>query len=408
MKNVLFITLPFKSHYFPAFNLAHTYHSHGYDIYFTGLSNSESIITNQGFNFIPLNYITQNEIKDLKNLFGFFLKSISDQRFVKDKYEDFLMEGNSLISAINKTNPIKVLLEINIAEYYLFFKNLNIDTELFSIYLPTRRRRGIPPLDSSYTPNGSLFSDFICFFLWKIYLLKKYINRKVNNFAFWKCNDDYFFDRFCKKNKVQNILSSDFFHSKGIISLKNNILCSEKLEFPNFKAFPNEVFHQSLKNRKESVSISKEDIFFLNILKEKKSQGKKLILMSFGTFAYGNKKVDAFIEKAITVINEIENVILVISHIGNFNYKNSDKLFVFKWLPQMEVLQNASLMITHGGLGTYKECVEADIKMLVAPVNLVLDQVGNAKRIEKNGFGNHIKLNINNHKLKALIKKSLE
>ena len=61
MKNVLFITLPFKSHYFPAFNLAHDYKSHGYNIHFTGLSNSESIITNQGFHFIPINYIIQNE-----------------------------------------------------------------------------------------------------------------------------------------------------------------------------------------------------------------------------------------------------------------------------------------------------------------------------------------------------------
>ncbi len=214
---------------------------------------------------------------------------------------------------------------------------------------------------------------------------------------------------FAKKNnfEFERILSSNYFHSRGVNSLKNNILCSRDLEFPTFKAYPNEIFHKKVRSRKELTTQPDENQGLINILKERKAQGFKIILMSFGTFAYGNQQVDNFIEKAIAVINEIPNVYLLISHIGNFKLVNNEKVRTYKWLPQLQILEYANLMITHGGLGTYKECVDTSVKMLVAPINLSLDQIGNSARIQKNGFGNYIKLSINQDKLKSLILNSL-
>jgi UDP:flavonoid glycosyltransferase YjiC (YdhE family) len=53
--------------------------------------------------------------------------------------------------------------------------------------------------------------------------------------------------------------------------------------------------------------------------------------------------------------------------------------------PQLEILRRASLMITHGGLGSVKECAALGVPMLVFP--LKDDQPGNAARVEARGLG---------------------
>jgi MGT family glycosyltransferase len=53
--------------------------------------------------------------------------------------------------------------------------------------------------------------------------------------------------------------------------------------------------------------------------------------------------------------------------------------------PQLAVLRKARAMITHGGLGSIKECVLLGVPMLVVPLDI--DQPGNAARVEYHGVG---------------------
>jgi UDP:flavonoid glycosyltransferase YjiC (YdhE family) len=53
--------------------------------------------------------------------------------------------------------------------------------------------------------------------------------------------------------------------------------------------------------------------------------------------------------------------------------------------PQLEILKKASLVITHGGFSTVKECILFGIPMLVFPIRD--DQPANATRIEHHGLG---------------------
>lgn len=401
MKNILFITLPFKSHYYPVFNLAKDYANNGYKVYFTGNQYTEAFILTEHYNCISVNYMIETQIINFKNAFGYFLKSISDKGFRRNKYKDFYKVQNSIVTAIRTLKPIKIFLEINISEYYLFFQKFNIETELFSIYLPTQRRSGIPPLNSNFVPNGGLISNILCEILWYQYQTKKKVQKIIQETAFWKCSDDFFLNNICKKNgiKISNVLSSDFFHSKGIKQLKNNIMCAQNLEFSNFKAFDNEVFQHDYKNRGRFHENDPNSIEIIELVRAEKAKGKKLVIMSFGTFAYGNRKADTFIENIFEIIQNTTNIFLVVSHLGEFKVPHSDKILISQWIPQLQVLKFTDLMITHGGLGTYKECVDAGVKMLVAPINLELDQLGNAARIEANGYGKRISLNSSKEKI---------
>src|SRR5580692_4466296 len=56
-----------------------------------------------------------------------------------------------------------------------------------------------------------------------------------------------------------------------------------------------------------------------------------------------------------------------------------DNVTVFKWAPQVEVLQLSAIAIIHGGLGTVKECIYHGVPMIVLPDGY--DQPANAARI---------------------------
>ena len=58
---------------------------------------------------------------------------------------------------------------------------------------------------------------------------------------------------------------------------------------------------------------------------------------------------------------------------------------VFDWVPQMDVLTSASVMINHGGIGTVKECILSRVPMVVFP--LMRDQFDCADRVTRLGLG---------------------
>ena len=59
----------------------------------------------------------------------------------------------------------------------------------------------------------------------------------------------------------------------------------------------------------------------------------------------------------------------------------------FSKVPQLLVLDNADLHITHGGLGSIKESIYYEVPMLVYPLDLVYDQNGNGLKVEHHGLG---------------------
>lgn len=54
-------------------------------------------------------------------------------------------------------------------------------------------------------------------------------------------------------------------------------------------------------------------------------------------------------------------------------------------VPQLDVLRRAAAVITHGGLGTLKECIYFGVPMVVAPFSF--DQFGNAERVAHHRIG---------------------
>jgi UDP:flavonoid glycosyltransferase YjiC (YdhE family) len=62
-----------------------------------------------------------------------------------------------------------------------------------------------------------------------------------------------------------------------------------------------------------------------------------------------------------------------------------DNALIVRSAPQLEILEHADLIITHGGLGTLKEAIMARVPALVIP--FLFDQPTNGRRVEFHGIG---------------------
>lgn len=63
-------------------------------------------------------------------------------------------------------------------------------------------------------------------------------------------------------------------------------------------------------------------------------------------------------------------------------------IYAYSFVPQIEVLQNADLFITHGGMNSINEAMYYGVPMLAMPI--INDQFANASQVEKLGLGKRI------------------
>ena len=112
---------------------------------------------------------------------------------------------------------------------------------------------------------------------------------------------------------------------------------------------------------------------------------KPVICVSLGTILNGAEKffracMDAFQNENVTVVMSVGNNCDIVK-LG----KLPENFIVKNHIPQIAVLKQASLFITHGGMNSVSEAMVHGVPMLVIP--FVSDQPANARQVEKLGLG---------------------
>ena len=112
---------------------------------------------------------------------------------------------------------------------------------------------------------------------------------------------------------------------------------------------------------------------------------KPVICISLGTILKGAAKffrvcMDAFRGEAVTVILTVGRD-FNIAKLGDI----PENIIVKRSIPQIAVLKQASLFVTHGGMNSVSEAMVHGVPMLVIP--FVSDQPVNARQVKKLGLG---------------------
>ena len=184
MKNLLFIILPYPSHFYASFPLAKKLRSEGNLITYTGTPQFEKIITNEGFRFISFKYVSEYKIKTFNVFLGLLLKSILVKSFLETRRTEFLMNILNVRKLVIESNPNEIFLDEHLSEYYIYYLNLNVKTKILCTKTSTRKTFGIPPMDSDYMPTNSIYSNWKCEILWIFKNIKDQLKKVTYKLAF--------------------------------------------------------------------------------------------------------------------------------------------------------------------------------------------------------------------------------
>ncbi len=118
-----------------------------------------------------------------------------------------------------------------------------------------------------------------------------------------------------------------------------------------------------------------------------KRGNRPLVYVALGLAERRNKA--AFLRRVVGALAGLATVDLVVATGDGETtaalYPCPDNVRVCDRVPQLEVLEQADLAITHGGAGTLRECIDRGVPMLVYP--RAFDQFGNAARVVFHGLG---------------------
>lgn len=133
-----------------------------------------------------------------------------------------------------------------------------------------------------------------------------------------------------------------------------------------------------------SVSKDRKEVETVNSAFNDQSSLK--IYCSFGTSSHfygeGPRKVFSEIAKVMRRNPSWE----MIFNNGKIEFESAPQnITLVKKCNQIQLIQQADVVITHGGLGTIKECIANHKPMLVVP--FTYDQPGNGARVERIGLG---------------------
>jgi zeaxanthin glucosyltransferase len=116
--------------------------------------------------------------------------------------------------------------------------------------------------------------------------------------------------------------------------------------------------------------------------------GRPLVYCSLGSSAPSYPHAERFFAAVVgasRIRRDWSFVLHVADHPAPQAYAAQEpNLHVHRWVPQLSLLRDASVMVTHGGLNSIMECIHFQVPMVIVPG--ARDQPGNAVRAVHQGL----------------------
>lgn len=395
---VLFLLYAAKGHYYPSFKIARAFKSQGFEVVYASLKPFESFITDQGFKFIELEIKLFTSLKDEIQGFNKSLLQIFFNHMLhgKRKYSQLNLAIAAYKRKIESINPQIIFIDSYLALNATFLSHLNIRIISFNTQISSEKRRGIPPINSSYTPLKNRFlNNMVTALLWQKYFTWRFINDRIIERFFL-----FGYDRLSLLLKIggkhgaqvrKRIITNKFYY--GLSGIEEISFVPGRLDFVNDNS--------ALFNSVSMVEHERNDKYdrLYEILKNQILEYKALtqwpiVYCCLGTVSrYHSNHCSNFLKKLIKAFESQERILVISTGKSqSLNYLLSmthqyPNVFVSGHLPQLDILNHVDVMISHGGINSIMECISKEIPMIVYPLSSLYDQKGNAARVIYHGLG---------------------
>lgn len=393
---ILLDIYPVVSHLNASFELANTLLKEQHRIVYCVVeSEHEKIIKDKGFECVMLDCPLDSDKQELHIKGLLFILECLISAFSQNRKNTFWRKIANWENTVKVLSPDRVYLDVQCAMRTALYHNLKIpvislETMPLSLFDPW-----VPPFTSGLIPKQTSISRLRICFAWE----KIAIVRKMRNifFSLLLFKQDYF--SLYKKLFIKY----DFpFNEKidlkrpfiiGVKDVEILAMTPASLDFSR-KYPPKCQYAPSRVDLKREQNILNKR--YLRVIKDvcllKQQCPDTKIIYCFSSTIMGFEKRSKIIFKKIRNIclrNPQFVFILSVGKCHNTSYllPIPSNMYVFQQIPQLHLLSYCDLMITLGGMNSIAECIEKEVPMLVCPLSLKSDQLGNSARVVYHGLG---------------------
>ncbi len=376
MKSILILSYPFTGPINSSFQIAKLLSVEGYRIVYIVPFRYKEKIEAQGFCFDTLDesddFLPGDHLHSLKN----YSQLLGD---IKDSKSEFFRRVERLV---RKYQPVCLLVDSDLPAIAVALSGLKIKILMVSELILSEKTAYVPPFSSSYIPGRSWWSYLRVEFEWlKCFLRKRiyYLSHVIGS----RGRSDIYYKRVARVVGFDLKKNANYKRS-WLYGLKNYpefFLYPSEFDFPRKTIEKNQYFIGPLID----VERHEEPFSWENI-----SDTVPLVYCALGTLSqvyypeYGS-----FLNKLISIFEKQPGFNLILSAGDKMEElkTKAKNIYIYKRVPQLQVLKRASIMITHAGLNSVKECIHFGVPMLAYPIGMQTDQPGNAARVVFHGLG---------------------
>lgn len=418
METCLIIPAPIRSHVIPSFYLASLFKEHYEVIYACYKGELDELVLANGFKnriitserfALGFDPVESWQKHGQKVSFRFLVSAVKNG-LTMATYKKRKAELSKLITELD---PEIIFIDIFLSTDFLIIKLLlpNITIAFFNPMLNTYNPFGYAnvkgELNANTKKNGSILNAI------KNATSPRRLLAKLTGYdPVWQLKYIYKTNPALKQYPIDN-------ENKVVRLFKNVpelILAPKELEFSELVCKNNQLYLGLCQNVNRKDTLTDETFYskIKDIIESKFDTNHSLIYCSFGSYfssvdehkyiiSFCLYLIKAFQHKPMLFVISVKNEIT--ESISKYT-KIPLNFFFFTRVPQLEMLREADLFITHGGLGSIKEAILMQVPMLVYPLDLSWDQKGNAQKIEFHQIG--ISGNFKNDGLKEIEEKILK
>ncbi|MGZ3460419.1 MAG: glycosyltransferase [Archangium sp.] len=381
MARIAFFPLSQVGHVNATFKLARQLRARGHDIHYLSLPDVEDHVRAQGWDFTPLfgNLFPKGFRETTDTLLGSKNTPAAEKRTAAlelsrrlKAYCAEVLFSPAFEAQLRESRTDLLLVDAAYTMPALTALRLGIPAAIFSTTLPLRADAIVPPMRSSAPPADGWWSRL-----------------KVRAHWTWIANGGRAgYGKFMREQIHE--LSRQYPELGKLCDFYSHLQHGPHVNIPTLVACCSEFDFRraSLENLHyigPSVDLERADT---PLPPEVEQDRRPLLYCSLGSQAYWARPYRHFFQAVLDAVARRPNWRLLMAVGGSqdpASFQIPPNATVVSFAPQLSVLRKASLMITHGGLNSVKECICLGVPMLVFPIGN--DQPGNAARVAHHGLG---------------------
>ncbi|MGF1587358.1 MAG: glycosyltransferase [Bacteroidales bacterium] len=321
---------------------------------------------------------------------------------LKKMREDFLAFKEFLITL----SPDLVLLDEQNMLKAIYYEICNVPVLCVESKPEPYKSPNVPPFTSYYVPSDSFRSKCLINWLWMKKTIRNRFRLKMLQLNS-DGNDIYSITCQIAKNhgiKLSKRINLERGYGIGINKIQRLIVSAVDFDFPH----PDKEDTYSIGplvdiHRESNISLPRYRVLIDTINRQKEKNEGVIIYCSLGSdnLQFHNEVLKFFNRiKQVSSLNPKDLFILSTGFEFNVTeiYPVPNNMYVFDFLPQVDLLKYCDIMITHGGINSITECVFFGVPTLNYPLSMDWDQPGCAARAVYHKIGLMGKINKDNAK----------